>query len=541
MKSQRNIWIWLPLIVAVCVGGGIWIGHSVIKTDDGWSWGAGDNKLNNIFQLISNEYVDRVDVDSLMELTIPQVLAKLDPHTVYIPAADFTDVNSELEGSFSGVGISFSIMNDTITVVEVVSGGPAEKVGLLAGDRIITVNDSVVAGTGVTNQQVFKMLRGVKDTQVNLGIKRSSSKDLLNYQVTRGDIPLTSIDASYLLTDTLGYVKVNKFGRTTYDEFLNALATLKADGANSFVIDLRGNGGGFMDIAILMANEFLEAGQPIVLTKGRDGVVEQSAYSDGHGSFKTEQVVVLIDEFSASASEILSGAIQDNDRGLIIGRRSFGKGLVQRQIELPDSSAIRLTVSRYYTPAGRCIQKDYTLGGGDKYSNEILDRFNRGETFHADSISFNEDLKFTTSTGRTVYGGGGIMPDIFVPTDTTCFTNYYFSVANAGLLQKFAFNYADTNRMRFDSCTNVDEVLEELPSDDALLRNFVNFASRNGIPARWYYINISRPLLVNQLKALIARDVLGTAAYYEIANRDDNTVGQAMKSMAEGDAAFPLK
>lgn len=539
MNSKRNIFIWLPLLLAVVLAAGMWMGRTFLSDSDRHVGGSA--KLGSIFRLIDKEYVDRVDVDSLVELTIPDLLTRLDPHTVYISAAELADVNSELEGSFSGVGVSFSIINDTITVVEVLSGGPAEKVGLLAGDRIVAVDDSIVAGTGVTNQQVFKLLRGEKDTRVKLGISRSTSPKILDFTLTRGDIAVNSVDASYMLSDDVGYVKVNKFGRTTYDEFLTALLMLKNAGATTFVVDLRGNGGGFMDRAILMVNEFLDAGLPIVLTKGRDGVVEQSAYSDGLGSFRDKKVVVLIDEFSASASEIFAGALQDNDRGLIIGRRSFGKGLVQQQIELPDSSAIRLTVSRYYTPSGRCIQKDYVPGRVDNYSNEILERYNHGEAFTADSISFNEDLRFITSTGRTVYGGGGIMPDIFVPTDTTCYTGYYINVVNAGLLQKFSFQYADRNRDRFDGCIDVEQVLERLPGDDSLLQSFVAYAAQNGIPARWYYINISKPLLVNQLKALIARDLLGSAAYYEISNRRDATVEQALRAVEQGKADFPLR
>lgn len=539
MKTGRSIFVWLPLLLAVVLAAGIWMGRTFLGDPD--RHGGSGAKLGTIFRLIDEEYVDRVDVDSLVELTIPDLLTKLDPHTVYISASELADVNSELEGSFSGVGVSFSIINDTVTVVEVLSGGPAEKVGLLAGDRIVAVDDSIVAGTGVTNQQVFKLLRGEKDTRVKLGISRSTSPKILDFTLTRGDIAVNSVDASYMLSEDVGYVKVNKFGRTTYDEFLTALVMLKNAGAETFVVDLRGNGGGFMDRAILMVNEFLDAGLPIVLTKGRDGVVEQSAYSDGLGSFRDKKVVVLLDEFSASASEIFAGALQDNDRGLIIGRRSFGKGLVQRQIELPDSSAIRLTVSRYYTPSGRCIQKNYVPGRTDNYSNEILERYNHGEAFTADSISFKEDLKYITSTGRTVYGGGGIMPDIFVPTDTTCYTGYYINVVNAGLLQKFSFQYADRNRDRFDGCGNVEQVLEQLPGDDTLLQSFVAYAAQNGIPARWYYINISKPLLVNQLKALIARDLLGSAAYYEISNSRDATVEEALKAVTLGKADFPLR
>ncbi len=530
--------IWLPVAAAVMFAGGWWAGRAMMQRGGGWN--SSDGKIGTLLGLIRSQYVDEVNIDSLTEEILPELMAKLDPHSVYISADELQDVNSELEGSFSGVGISFSIMEDTITVIEVLSGGPAEKVGLLAGDRIVSVNDSLVAGNGVTNQGVMKMLRGAKDTRVELGIKRNTSPDLLKFSVTRGDIPVTSIDAAYMIGDSIGYVKVNKFGRNTDGEFLTALARLRAQNACRYIIDLRGNVGGYLDKAILMANEFLPAGRPIVMTKGRDGVVEQEVYSDGTGDFRAQEVVVLLDEYSASSSEIFAGAIQDNDRGLILGRRSFGKGLVQRQIELPDSSAVRLTVSRYYTPSGRCIQKTYSLGDNDRYSNEILERFYNGEAFHADSVSFDEKLRFSTSTGRTVYGGGGIMPDIFIPSDTTNITSYYINVVNAGLLNKFAFQYTDQNRMRLDGCKTVAELLEALPPDDRLLQQFVTFAAQNGVPARWYYINLSRPLLVNRLKALIARDVVGMGGYYDIANRLDNTVAAAIEALDSGKARYPI-
>jgi len=539
MKNTDKLLIWLPLVAAVMFAGGWWAGRAF--THGGVMWDGSDGKLGTVLGLIRSQYVDEVDIDSLTEVMLPDLMAKLDPHSVYIPADDLQDVNSELEGSFCGVGISFSIMQDTISVIEILSGGPAEKVGMLAGDRIVTVNDSLVAGTGITNQGVLNMLRGARDTRVELGIKRNTSPDILKYTLTRGDIPVTSIDAAYMIADSIGYVKVNKFGRNTDSEFLTALARLRGNGAARFIIDLRGNVGGYFDKAILMANEFLPKYRPIVMTKGRDGVVEQEVYSDGTGDFQAQEVVVLLDEYSASSSEIFAGAMQDNDRGLVLGRRSFGKGLVQRQIELPDSSAVRLTVSRYYTPSGRCIQKTYALGDNDRYSNEILERFYNGEAFHADSVSFDENLKFSTSTGRTVYGGGGIMPDIFIPTDTTNITNYYINVVNAGLLNKFSFDYTDRNRARLADCTTVDELLEALPSDDRLLQQFVTYASHNGVPARWYYINLSRPLIVNRLKALIARDVIGMGAYYDIANRLDSTVGAAVDALQSGKARFPIR
>lgn len=527
----------LPVIIAITFICGLWAGSYFTKdstpTDS-------SQKLNNILGLIKNEYVDEVNIDSIIEKTLPDLLSNLDPHSVYIPASDLQAVNEELDGSFSGIGISFMMKNDTISIIEIISGGPSEKVGLLAGDRIITVNDSVVAGKELTNEKVISLLRGEKGTKVNLGIKRNSSKELLKYEVTRDDIPLTSIDASYIIAPEIGYIKINKFGRDTYNEYLTNLTQLQNEGAKQFIIDLRGNGGGFLEMAILMANELLPANQLIVFRKGRLARENASTFSDGNGSFKENEVIVLIDEYSASSSEIFAGAIQDNDRGLIIGRRSFGKGLVQRQTELPDSSALRLTVSRYYTPSGRCIQKEYTPGKNDDYSLDIIKRYNHGEAFYADSIKFNKDLEYKTVHGRTVYGGGGIMPDIFVPNDTSDISSYYIAIANAGLLQKFSFEYSDINRDKFNDCNDTNELIAKLPSDEVLLQSFVKYASQNGIPARWYYINISSRLIVNQLKALIARDILGSQSYYHIYNLRDKCVQKAISELQNGSAKFPI-
>ncbi|MDE7120380.1 MAG: peptidase S41, partial [Muribaculaceae bacterium] len=332
-------------------------------------------------------------------------------------------------------------------------------------------------------------------------MKRSNSKKPLSFEVTRGDIPVTSIDAAYIIEPGKGFIRVNKFGRTTYDEFWQALNDLKEQGATDYIIDLRGNTGGFMEIAYMMANEFLAKGQTIVSTKGRDYYMSSVIRADGSGAFQNARVAVLLDEFSASASEIFAGAMQDNDRGIVLGRRSFGKGLVQRQSVLPDSSAIRLTVGRYYTPSGRCIQKDYS--DLSAYEHDIIDRYNRGEMFEADSVKFNTDLEFTTLHGRRVYGGGGIMPDIFVPNDTSGITTYYINIANAGMFHKFAFDYVDQHRDELTRGKSVDALLQALPNDEMLLRQFIGYCAANGIPARWYYINISHDLIVNQLKALI--------------------------------------
>lgn len=537
MKNSKNTIAWIPIVIALSLIGGIWLGlHFSTKV----SHTSGQRKLDNILGLIESDYVDEVDIDSIIELTIPKLMANLDPHSTYIPASELQAVNEDLDGSFSGIGVSFTMLTDTVTINEVIPGGPSEKVGIMPGDRVITINDSLVAGQGIVNTDIVKMLRGEKGTTVNLGIKRNNSKNLLTFEVTRGDIPVNTVDAAYLINPTTGYVKVNKFGRTTYSEFVTSLVKLKAAGARNFILDLRGNGGGFMEMAIMMANEFLPANSPIVYTRGRNDDDESRVFSDGTGSFIDSELVVLIDEYSASASEIFAGAMQDNDRALIVGRRSFGKGLVQRQTTLPDSSAIRLTVSRYHTPSGRCIQKDYQLGKRGTYEQEILDRYDHGEFYNSDSIKFNKDLQYTTAGGRTVYGGGGIMPDFFVPNDTAGISSYYINVLNAGLLQRFAFEYSDRYRERLSAAKNVNEILALLPPDDELLQLFVSYAAQNGIPARWYYINISQGLIVNYLKALIASDIIGRQAYYEVANTIDPAFIQAVTHLEQGDAAVPI-
>lgn len=533
----KNPAVWIPLTVALAFVGGMLSTKGLFVQDRSAS---GNNKLNTLLNIIGHEYVDAVDTDSLMETMYPQLLSGLDPHSVYIKAEDLEAVNSELEGSFSGIGITFNMLNDSINVLEVLSGGPSEKVGLLAGDRIVTINDSVVAGKKWSNEKVMSWLRGESGTKVRLGIRRSTSSELLPFEVTRGPIPVTSIDASYLIDDVTGYIRVNKFGRTTYDEFYTDMVKLRDAGAKRYVVDLRGNGGGFMEMAVMMANEFLPAGQLIVATHGRDESAESTAVSDGGGTFQNAELTVLIDEFSASASEIFAGAIQDHDRGLVVGRRSFGKGLVQRQMELPDGSAVRLTIARYYTPSGRCIQKTYTHGENLDYAHEIVDRYNSGEIFNGDSIKHDDSMIFKTDAGRVVYGGGGIMPDIFVPNDTAEITSYYLNVLNKGLLQKFSFDFTDRHRAELKNAGSVNAMLKVLPPDEELLVEFVDYAKSNGVPARWYYINISRKLIVKDLKALIARDVFGTSAFYKVNNLTDPTVVRALQEMRRGATRFPV-
>lgn len=529
--------ILLPFLLTVGMGCGIFIGRYITTR----SLTAKEEKLRTVLQLIKSDYVDVLDMDSLIESTFPDLLSALDPHSAYIPSEELQTVNDDLSGSFSGVGVSFQIINDTVQVIEVVPGGPAEKVGILPGDRIIMADTIPLTGKEITSQDVFKTLRGQKGSTVVLTIKRYGQKKDVIYDVVRGDIPVNSVDVSYMLSDNLGYLKVTKFSRNTYMEFFNALNELQQQGATSFIIDLRGNSGGFMDQAIYMANEFLPPGRLIVYTKGRKSENEYMAMSDGRGRFQDNPIIVLTNESSASASEIFAGAIQDNDRGLIIGRRTFGKGLVQNQTELPDSSAIRLTVARYYTPSGRSIQKEYQRGETGKYEMDIIDRYTHGEFYNADSIKLDKDKIFFTTNGREVYGGGGIMPDIFVPEDTTGFTSYYMAVANQGLIQKYAISVSDEYREKLNGQRSIERLNEILPSDQQLLENFVAFAVTKGVPARWYYINRSRNLLISQLRAMIARDVLGYPAFIELLNADDNVIINAMNQMEQGNSPVNIE
>lgn len=531
MNKNSNLKYWFPLIGAILLVGGMWIGYLLANGD---KLTPAQQKLQEILSVISDEYVEEISQDSLIEMSIGDILNNLDPHSTYIPVSELETANRDLESSFYGIGVQFQIMGDTICIVEVVAGGPSERIGLQAGDRIIEIDGRNVAGKGVTNEDVFKSLRGEKDTKVNVKIKRSNSPKPLSFEIVRGEIPAMSVDASYMVNDSVGYVRVNKFAANTYNEFLQSVNSLRARGARDFILDLRGNTGGLLDQAILMANEFLAPMTPIVEIRGRKEADNAKWLADGTGMFEKEQLVVLVDEFSASSSEIVAGAIQDNDRGLIIGRRTFGKGLVQRAITLPDSSQMRLTVQRYYTPSGRCIQKDFVRGHNIDYQSEIFDRYSNGEVFNADSIKVDQSQVFKTMGGRTVYGSGGIIPDVFVPSDTSHVTSYYINVANAGLLNRFAYEYADLNRADLEKSKNVEQLIAQLPPDGILLQAFTRYAAQNGVPQRWYYINISAPLIVNQLKALIARDILGFNAYFEIANKMDPVVSEALKKLQAG-------
>lgn len=535
MASNKTDGRFLPLAGAIILAAGVWLGYCLA---DGDKTTETQRKLAKVLEIINDEYVDEIDIDSVVEGAIPILMSNLDPHSVYISAADRATANQRLDGSFSGIGIQFQQLNDSVCVVEVIAGGPSERAGLMPGDRIIAAGDSILTGPGINADDVRNILRGPQGSEIEVSVVRHGVDDVLKFKIVRNAVPIESIDAAYMVDDNIGYLKVNTFGRNTYAEFLQEIYALDRSGAEAYIIDLRGNVGGYMDPAIMMVNEFLSPNSVIVATKGRNEKENSVVLSDGTGNFDDVPLVVLIDEFSASSSEIFSGAIQDNDRGLIVGRRSFGKGLVQRPFELPDSSEIRLTVQRYYTPSGRCIQKDFVRGDNEGYEAEILERYNHGENFTADSAHINTSEIFKTAGGRTVFGGGGIMPDVFVPSDTSGINKFYLELANASLLNRFAFEYVDLNRDELSKAGDTEELLSMLPSDGVLLSAFASYVKQNGVRLRYYYLNNSRRLIVRQLKALIARDVLGLKAYYEIDNTADTTVLEAIKQIKSGAASF---
>lgn len=535
MASNKTDGRFLPLAGAIILAAGVWLGYCLA---DGDKTTETQRKLAKVLEIINDEYVDEIDIDSVVEGAIPILMSNLDPHSVYISAADRATANQRLDGSFSGIGIQFQQLNDSVCVVEVIAGGPSERAGLMPGDRIIAAGDSILTGPGINADDVRNILRGPQGSEIEVSVVRHGVDDVLKFKIVRNAVPIESIDAAYMVDDNIGYLKVNTFGRNTYAEFLQEIYALDRSGAEAYIIDLRGNVGGYMDPAIMMVNEFLPPNSVIVATKGRNEKENSVVLSDGTGNFDDVPLIVLIDEFSASSSEIFSGAIQDNDRGLIVGRRSFGKGLVQRPFELPDSSEIRLTVQRYYTPSGRCIQKDFVRGDNEGYEAEILERYNHGENFTADSAHINTSEIFKTAGGRTVFGGGGIMPDVFVPSDTSGINKFYLELANASLLNRFAFEYVDLNRDELSKAGDTEELLSMLPSDGVLLSAFASYVKQNGVRLRYYYLNNSRRLIVRQLKALIARDVLGLKAYYEIDNTADTTVLEAIKQIKSGAASF---
>ncbi|MCQ2194086.1 MAG: S41 family peptidase [Paludibacteraceae bacterium] len=525
--------VYIPLFFALAVIGGILIGKILTERSvrqnypSNTEMRAPRGKIEAMLNLIDMKYVDTLSYDSIVEKAIPKILTNLDPHSTYIPASDLQTVNEELDGSFSGIGIQFNIQNDTIMVVGVISGGPSEKKGILPGDRIVNVNDTLFVGKSISNDKVMKKLRGPKGTEVKIDIKRNGMKDLLPVTIVRGDIPITSLDAHYMIDSNIGYVRVNRFGATTYEEFFKAIYELKGQGAEKYIIDLRANPGGYLDQAILMINEFLEAGDMIVYTEGNSSPRNDSP-ADGNGRFKNNKVVVLIDEWSASASEIFAGAIQDNDRGTVIGRRSFGKGLVQQQFPMGDGSALRLTIARYYTPSGRCIQKPY-----NDYEKDIVNRYLHGELDAEDSIHVDkaDSTVYFTKNGRRVYGGGGIMPDIFVPRDTTGMTSYYNKISNNGIIYEYAFAYADKNRELLKTFKTAKD-LETYLGKANLIPSLATFAEEKGIRRNPNMIAKSQRQLNNKLNAYIARNILGDNAFFQILNQEDVTVRKAIEEIS---------
>jgi len=537
--STNNSSRFTPIIIAVSIVIGILIGIFYTKHFTGNRLGiinSSSNKLNALLRIIDDQYVDTVDMTDLVEKAMPQILGELDPHSTYIAAKDLEATNSELEGSFSGIGIQFTIQDDTIHVNSVISGGPSEKVGLMAGDRIVSVNDTSFVGKKVTNDVAMSKLKGKKGTEVKLGIRRPTEKGILHFTVVRGDIPVNSVDASYMLNNDYGYIKISKFGRTTHVELLNAIALLSHKNCQGLVIDLRGNTGGYMEAAIRMVNEFLPQGKLIVYTQGRKSP-RMDEYANGTGSCQKLPLIVLVDEGSASASEIFAGAIQDNDRGTIVGRRSFGKGLVQQPIDFSDGSAIRLTIARYYTPSGRCIQRPYEKGHDTNYEMDWISRYEHGEFFSKDSIKLDTKHKYYTGLGRPVYGGGGIMPDVFVPQDTTGVTSYLSTVLSNGLVIQYTFQYTDRERNKLNQYNDQESLLNYLKRQN-MVEQFVRYADSKGIKRRNLLISISHKLLERNLYGNIIYNMLGKEEYIKYINQSDFTVKKAIEILRSR-TAFP--
>ena len=535
-KSNR----FMPLLMALCVVVGILIGTFYANHFSGNRLNiinSGSNRLSNLLHIVDDQYVDKVNIDSLVDMAIPQILADLDPHSVYIPAKDAQAVADDLKGSFSGVGIEFTIRKDTIRVQNVVKNGPAQRAGILAGDKIVSVDGKPFVGKVVTQDEAMRRLKGPKDTKVKIGVERYGQKAVKYFTVTRGEIPQRSITATYMLDKNTGYIKIKNFGETTYPELLIALAQLSQEGFNNLVIDLRDNGGGYMNSAVQMANEFLPKNKLIVYMQGRKSP-RQDFRSDGHGSYQKIPLVVLINEASASASEIFAGAMQDNDRATIIGRRSFGKGLVQQQLGFPDGSMIRLTIARYYTPSGRCIQKPFKPGDNQDYDNDLLTRYQHGEFFSQDSIKHTGPA-YHTSIGRTIYGGGGITPDIFVAEDTLGMTSYYKQAAMSGLILQYAFNYTDNNRKKLNTFGSMTEMSKYLVGQNTV-EQFAAFADKNGLKRRNLMIRKSHKLLERFINSRIIYNILDEQAWTEYINQDDPTIATALR-VFERKEAFPKK
>ena len=536
---KRNLPIWLTIAIAlIAFAAGLLIDRHY--TSSTHKAEGSDPKVKTILDLITQEYVDTVNLDTLMERNIPFLLKGLDPHTSYFDSQNSKITRDHPDGVIPDIGAVLIVFNDTIRFECIVPAGPSDIAGIQPGDCIVKIDGQPTANIKKTYGEVYKLLSGPNGSTLKVSVLRHGYPNILDFTVTRNRIVKKTLDSYYMIDKYTGYVKVNQFERNTHKEFLEALTQLQSQGAKRFMIDLRGNGGGYMEIAVLMANEFLSSGQPIVSTRGKRKQYNHPYNSDGKGAFQNVELAVLIDEYSASASEIFAGALQDNDRALIVGRRSFGKGLVQKDFILPDSSVLRLAVARYFTPSGRCIQKEYKGYDLNQYIVELLERYKHGEAYNSDSIQIDKSQKYTTAHGRTVYGGGGIIPDIFVARDTAGITSYYIDVENEGLLQRFAFTYCEKNRKTLEQMSDYKQFLRTTPIDNDIIKEFAEFAAEGGIVPRWYYINKSRDLILTKIKAIIAHDIFGPEAYSSIVNRNDKTVQEALKALNKHKAAFPI-
>ncbi len=530
MKYKNSLRsIVLPIIIALSLAAGALFGRLMPGSSSShppMTVKPRNNKIGNILNIVEAKYVDSVDREMLVEDAIPYILNKLDPHSVYIPARDLQRMNEPLQGNFEGIGVSFNMLTDTVLIISTIPGGPSEKVGIMAGDKIIYVGDSLVAGQGVPDQGVISLLKGPRGTEVTIRVLRKGEDDLLPFTIKRDKIPIYSVDVSYMVNPSTGYIKISRFSMTTYQEFLEGLYKLKDLGMKNLVLDLRGNVGGVMDPSTQIADEFLDEGKLIVYTEGRASP-RQDIYATSKGNFLDGELIILLDEWSASASEILAGAIQDNDRGMIVGRRSFGKGLVQEPMAFNDGSAMRLTIARYYTPTGRSIQKPYS-NGTDAYYEDLHDRFARGEALEADSIHFADSLKYTTPGGRTVFGGGGIMPDYFIPADTTGGSLYFNRLIQLGLIYRFALSYSDENREELSGLETAGQ-FDDYLSRESIMKKFVSFASGRGINASSADMLRSGDIIEIQIKAYIARNFLDNEGFYPLWEGLDTTLREAIK------------
>lgn len=537
--TDKKIFRFIPLIVALSIAIGVGIGSFFAYHFSGNRLNIlnSSDKLNSLFHIIEDQYVDTVNLHNIVEGAIPEILKKLDPHSVYIPAEEVEQSMQELKGSFSGIGVQFMIYRDTVRIVRVIEGGPSESVGLKAGDRIVSIDGKNYIGPKIDSDETRKRLKGKSGSTVKLGIIRSGVRGIKNYNIVRGDVPVESIDATYMLNKNTGYVRINNFGETTYDEFLAALATLNDKGMQNIIIDLRGNLGGYMTPAIQIANEFLPKDRLIVYTLGRKSPREEYN-SDGSGTYQSMPLVILVDEISASASEILAGAIQDNDRGMVIGRRTFGKGLVQIPIEFSDGSMIRLTKARYYTPAGRCLQKPYSPGDEEMYEQDLILRAEHGEYYSSDSIK-TSGTKYRTRIGRIVYGGGGIIPDVFIPRDTTGLNSYFKEAYLSGLINEFAYAFTDKYRKQLSSFKSMQEIVRYLDKQN-VVEQFATYADENGLKRRNLMLKEAHSLFREHIFTNIIQNTLGTNAATQFANSADAAIIKA-QTLFNTNKAFPTK